>query len=230
MKLFIKTIPKALNILAILTMACLGLKIFYFNNIPEAFDGGYEVGVIIEGLLASIIASYIFYLIVVHLKETKDKHIIYPHVQQWANIVVSTCTSQLADMCKATGVQLDLNTITKVQIDQAMNALNPHSQSPLLINLPQNYANWLQYLIHNIQKSRSYITKIMSQIIYIDSTLVALVTSIEECSYFNVLNQVYRHPMKNTNMSFVSNNFFDYCQKCAELKRYIEEMGLLQKR
>lgn len=222
MKLFFKTIPKPLNILVLLSIVILATKIFYFNQLPEVFNGAYEVGIIVEGLLASIVASYIFYLIVVHFKETKDKKLIYPYILKWAKNVVGACDSQIKEISSATGIQMNLLSITQNQVDQAMNNLNPHAQAPLIIISPNKYANWLQYLCYNMNRSRSYISKIMSQIIYIDSKLVALVTAIEESTYFYIISQATHHQIRNTNMSFISNNFFEYCQKCINLKSYVD--------
>ena len=67
-KHYIRTIPSQLNWMLVITILLIFFKIFVANQISEAFKGAYEIGVIIEGLLASIIASYIFYLIVVHFK------------------------------------------------------------------------------------------------------------------------------------------------------------------
>jgi hypothetical protein len=223
MKLFFKSIPKTLNFLAVLSVVLLVTKIFYFNNIPEIYKGAHEIGLVIEGLLASILASYIFYLIVVHVKETKDRNLIYPHVKKWANLVVGTCSSQLSDISNTTGIQLNLYNITQNQIANAMNSLNPNAQAPLIISFPQNYANWLQYLQYNIDRSKSYIAKIMLQIIYIDSELVALITAIEECTYFYVISQASQHPMRTQNLSIISKNYFEYCQNCDQLKKYIKK-------
>nr|NJM03988.1 hypothetical protein [Desulfobacula sp.] len=224
MTMFLKSIPQKLNLLAASTISLLAAKIFYFNNLPEIYKGAHDVGLVVEGLLGSILASYIFYLIVVHVKETKDRNLIYPHIKRWASIIVGTCSSQLSDISKATGVQLNLSNITQNQIVQAMNILNPHNQAPLIIGFPQNYANWLQYLQYNINRTKSYIAKIMSQMIYIDSELVSLITAIEETTYFYVITQAFQYPMRNTNMNFVAKNFFEYCQRCLQLKAYMEKI------
>lgn len=65
-RLFLRTIPSALNWLASATAATLLLKIFLLNQMAEPIPGFMQLGLVFEGILASVLASYIFYLIVVH--------------------------------------------------------------------------------------------------------------------------------------------------------------------
>ena len=117
--MFLKTIPLSLNILLIFALILLPLKIFIFNSIPEIFNGAHEVGTIFEGVLGSILASYIFYLIVVHVKEVNDKKVIYPHIIQWAQLVVNDSISQLQAFEKESDIELSLPTLTLEQIEQS---------------------------------------------------------------------------------------------------------------
>jgi hypothetical protein len=75
---FISTAPRLLNILALSSLVLLIAKILVLNDIKELFNGAYELGVVLEAVLASILASYIFYMVVVHLREFKDRKYIYP--------------------------------------------------------------------------------------------------------------------------------------------------------
>ena len=95
-RIFFRTIPRSLNWLAAFSLTVLLLKVFLLNKISEPIAGMSELGVIVEGILGSVIASYVFYLIVVHLKELADKRVIYPHVTKWACRVVGDCNSQLS--------------------------------------------------------------------------------------------------------------------------------------
>ena len=52
---------------------------------PEVFLGGYEFGVLSDAILTSVVASYIFYLFVVHLKDQKDKITVRETLQNPAN-------------------------------------------------------------------------------------------------------------------------------------------------
>jgi hypothetical protein len=64
--------PEA-NLLAASATTLLVLKVLVLNRFPAFFSGAYELGLIVERILASIAASYVFYLLVVHLKAQSDK-------------------------------------------------------------------------------------------------------------------------------------------------------------
>lgn len=194
---------------------------FYFNHVPEHFRGCYELGVVFEGLLASVFASYAFYLIVVHTKETRDKAVIYPHITKWARCVVGDCMSQLNDFAKASGVPLDIAALTEDAIADALKRIDPHANAPLLFAL-NNYANWLQYWFHYRTRSKAYISKIMARLIYLDAPLVSFLTAIDDCSHFFVVESVSRTPIRNTDMSAFAKSFYDYCLACRRLEQHLD--------
>jgi len=217
---FFRTIPKTLHWLALLSLILLLAKVFYFNHIPEPFRGCYELGIVFEGLLASVFASYAFYLIVVHTKETRDKTIIYPHITKWARCVVGDCMLQLTEFEKASGVALDIATFTKDAVADALKRIDPHSNAPLLFAL-KNYANWLQNWVHYRTRSKAYISKIMAQLIYLDAPLVSFLTAIDDCSHFSVVESAARTPIQNTDMSAFAKSFYDYCLACRRLEQHL---------
>jgi hypothetical protein len=219
--MFVKTIPLPLNILASIALIVLFLKIFVFNSIPEIFNGAHELGVILEGVLGSVLASYIFYLIVVHIKEINDKRVIYPHIIKWAQLIVGDCKSQLDAFEKQSNIKLPFKSLTEDQVNQAFKKINPKSNAPLVFSL-NNYANWMQYFEYNKNRSKIYIIKIMSQLIFLDSKLVSLITKIDDCSHFSVVEMLIHHPFNNQDLSAFSKSFFEYCNYCSKLESYIQ--------
>jgi hypothetical protein len=219
--MFLKTIPRPLNILASIALIVLFLKIFIFNSIPELFNGAYELGNIFEGVLGSVLASYIFYLIVVHIKEINDKRVIYPHVIRWARLVVGDCKSQLEAFEKESKVDLPFQDLTEDKVNQAFKKINPKSNAPLVFSL-NNYANWMQYFEYNKNRSKKYISKIMSQLIFLDSKLVSLITNIDDCDHFNIIEALINRNFNNQDMSAFSSSFFKYSEYCNGLNNYLE--------
>src|SRR5882724_5271754 len=219
-KHFFRTIPKTLNWLALVSLVLLLTKVFYFNQVPQPFRGCYELGVVFEGLLASIFASYEFYLIVVHTKETRDRTVIYPHITKWARFVVGDCMAQLTEFGTASGVALDIATVTEDAVRDALTRIDPHSNAPLLFAL-NNYANWLQYWDHYRTRSKAYIGKIMAQLIYLDARLVSFLTAIDDCTHFSVVEYVSRAPIRNSDMGAFAKSFYDYCLACRRLEQHL---------
>ena len=220
--MFLKTIPRPLNYLVSSALILLVLKIFVFNNIAEIFNGAHELGVILEGVLGSVLASYIFYLIVVHVKEVHDKRVIYPHIVKWAQIVVSDSKNQLSAFEKASAIELSFSSLTEETVEKALKLINPRDNAPLVFSL-NNYANWFQYFEYYRNRSKMYISKIMSQLIFLDAKLVSLITNIDDSSHFSTVELFVHRPPGNQDLSAWASSFYEYCQFCKELDYYLQK-------
>jgi len=226
----IMTAPKFLNIAALFSVVASALfsvvalvvKIMWLNKIQEKFDGAHELGLIVEAVLLSFVASYVFYLVVVQLKEMNDKKVIYPLILKWSNIVVGSCSGQLNEISKASGISLELENITKEMVSEAFKKVDPNGQAPLLLVYPNIYANWLQYMIYHEQRTKEYADKVISQMLYVESQFISKVVEVEDCSHFKHVKSIGSGPINNANMSFMAGLFYDYCMLCRELKAQIE--------
>lgn len=217
---FLKSIPKSLNLLVIGSLVTLLTKVFVFNHIPEPIAGIHEIGIVFEGLLASVFASYVFYLIVIHTKEFKDKTTLSEHLIPWARRIVGDCRGTLAEVSKATQIRLDFENLDKASLDAAFLQIDPNSQPPLLLDL-KTHANWLQYLNEKKQRSKEAIRKLFDQMKYLDAEFVMRITKIDNCSHFMALGTMVRHPISNTNMEAFSPSFYKYYRACRDLETYI---------
>jgi len=219
---FILTASRFLNILALCSVVLLIVKILILNDIKELFGGAYELGVIVEAILASILASYIFYMVVVHIKEYNDRKYIYPLILKWANRILGDCINQLNEISKASGVSLDLNNVTENAINSAFSKINPNSQAPLLLVFPNTHANWIQFMLYHRKRTKNNSEKLISQMLFVESELVSKVVEVDDCSHFCQLENVAAAPINNTNISFMASLFYKYCILCNGLKKLIE--------
>lgn len=72
-----KFILRTILSLSILVVIC---NEILFNEIPELFNKGDEIGNVLSNFGLAYISSFIFYYVVVYMKEEKDKKIIYKHI------------------------------------------------------------------------------------------------------------------------------------------------------
>lgn len=220
-KLFLRSIPSALNWLSSGTVTVLLLKIFLLNQIAEPTPGFMQLGLVFEGILASVLASYFFYLIVVHFKEMRDKAVIYPHVIKWAQGVVRECQIQLAEFSKQTKDHIEIQSMTKQDIESIFQKIDPNSNSPLA-DLSGKRTNWIQYFEHHRIRSKRNIAKIMTQLIFLDAPLVAHLTEVDNCNHFNALEKLPFRQIGNKDLSALVSAFFDYCVACRNLDSYLK--------
>lgn len=221
-RIFWQTIPMTLNALAVASLIVLSLKILVFNHIPEWFRGAHEFGLVFESLLASVLASYIFYLIVIHLKETRDIALVYPHISKWARRVVGDCESLLQEISKHSGVDLGLSSITEKAITGAFKNTNPQASAPMLIAPGSRHVTWLEYFIYKKNRSKNALTKLLSQIKFLDAALVSMLTAIDDSAHFMSLEMLAHIPFQNQDMLAFTSTFYKYCIECRRLKTQLE--------
>ena len=219
---FFSTVPKFLNILVLISIVVLIVKALILNEVKEVFVNAYEIGLIVEAVLASILASYIFYMVVVHLKEYQDRKHIYPLLLKWADSIVGDCRSQLNEFGKASGIALDFDNVKPVDLNSAFQNINPMSPAPLLLAFPNTSANWIQYMQYHQNRTKNDIAKLASQMLFVESELVSKALEIDDCTYFKQLDAISNLQLRNTNISFVAKLFHDYCILCKEFKVLID--------
>jgi hypothetical protein len=198
------------------------VKVFVLNRVPEKIPGAADLGIAFEGVLASILASYAFYLIVVHGKERRDKAAVSPHISKWARRIVGGCRNQLGAFSNATDIPLDLSALTKQNVETVFSKVSPHANAPLVFAHNQ-HANWLQFLDYHRVRDEEHIRKIFSLLIFVDSQLASLLTAIDDCSHYSAVRLFVGIPIKNEDLSAFAGEFYNYCVACRNLEQYLND-------
>lgn len=217
----IRTASPMANCLLCISLSLLTIKLFCLNQIPEVFRFGYQLGQVLDGVLLSVISSYIFYLFVVHQKEIRDKENITPYIKKHISSIVGMCLAQLSSIAKESEISLTIENLDKMLLNQAMSKINPNDNAPLLIAInPQQYANWLQFFDHHKYRTQESIKRLFVQLPFLDSELIVALTKLDECVHFMALAGTVRWPVTNTNLQAWSDSFYDYCGLCLKLQVY----------
>lgn len=223
---FLKSASREANVLALSASAGLLLKVLVLNRFPEKFFGAYQLGLIVEAVLASVVASYVFYLLVVHSKETSDRIVLRPYIERHCKRVVGDCLMQLSEVSKASGVPLDLNALTEVDVNSAFSSIAPSSKAPLLLSAQTNqYANWFQYFLHHENRSKGSIRKLLDQLPFLDAKMVSILTAIGDCSHFYIMSVLMNMQASNPDLSAWAKTFYDYCVMCKQLNSHLVTLG-----
>jgi hypothetical protein len=217
----IKTASPAANSLTLGSVILLVIKIFIFNRMPEISPGGYEFGVLSDAILTSVVASYIFYLFVIHLKDQKDKETVRPYIEKHAKRIVGDCLGLLTEISKKSEIQLSLDS-TKDEIEEAFGVIDPHSDSPVLISDLRRYANWPEFISYRNKRAKSSCRKLLDHLPYLDSKLTSFVADIDDCSLFIQVEMILNTSFNNKNMTFFTSTFHKYVELSLNLNKYIE--------
>lgn len=222
---FLKSASRSATYLALGALVTLAVKVLILNRWPAPFSYLYDFGVLIEAILASVVASYVFYLLVVHLKEVSDREIVAPYIDHHSNRVVTECESQLKELNKVNETSISLENMSLESITQAFARISPHSPAPLIVGPNINdRANWIGYFEFHNRKTRESIAKIMAQLIFLDAKRVSLLVSVDDCSHFALMSTLSNTPFGNTDMSAFAGTFHDYCLSCLAIKRYLSDL------
>lgn len=217
---FLKSASPGATYVTVVAMAMLVVKVVFLNRWPAASAFLYEFGVLFEAVLASVVASYIFYLFVVHLKEMKDKETVGPYIDRKSSLVVGDCMSQIEAIATASGTKIAFEDISVDTIRAAFAKIAPYSDAPLLLG--DKNANWFQYFYYFRSRSLNHIEKVMKQLVYVDVTRVKLLAEVEDCSHFAMLDYLQNNKVRNENLTAWATSFFAYCALCRELNWHLK--------
>lgn len=216
----LRSAAKEANILALLALGLLAIKIFIANRIPQIFPGAYEAGIIVEAILASIIASYVFYILVAHLPLFRTQMQVEPFFVRHLGRMIGDGQAILHDISQKSGSELDLSSVTQSELHDSLEKIAISSESPLLL-LPENRnANWLEFFLYRANRTRESAEELIKRINLLNGDRIKLVTEIDDCSYFRMLDSYARKTYRpDAKLNFISDAMYKYLSLCRELKR-----------
>ncbi|EMI7260927.1 hypothetical protein [Vibrio alginolyticus] len=230
-ELFFKKLPPFITASAAISLLIVVLKVVWWNKIPAVFPYAYELGLIVEPLLLSYLASYIFYLVVVHYREVKEQYDSYPYVLRTVKQVVSICRVELSHFSSTSGIELKFGSVDLECLGRAFEKIDPHEK-----NAPIHYAvpygtqagDWVDYLKSNADRIANTISKLVDSRANIDSELLALVLSVEQSGYIKFVRNLQKTNMPGhlpgSPFQKDGDMYFGYYQECLKLSNYIERI------
>lgn len=218
---FLRTVPRSVTYLAVIALAMLGVKVLFLNRWPAPWILLYEVGVLVEAILGSILASYFFYVVVVHLKCVNDRKAVDPYINRQTTRIVDECQTLLLRLGNASGSTLLLESVSFDTIKDSLSKIKTNTKGPIYIG-PNfgNQGNFIQYFDFGKQRTQESITKVLAQIIYVDAKLVSILAEINDCSYFTIVNFMANNNLSDSDLSNCAPALYEYCELCLELKLY----------
>lgn len=224
----ITSLRKDLSIVLIFAISTIGIIDFWQVNTTEIFTGGYKLGQIANNICLSYISAFIFYFFVVHLQNQKDKKNLYSYFSRYAQNIILKATDVSRDLATKSNTPLGSNYPTKEELNLICRSIDPNSDSPLFLGIQteKNHPNWIQYFANDGMQQSKYSEKILSKDNSIlDSNFVRILTEIENCSLFNIVNILVENMPKGdklakSNLSFIEAPLFEYFELIKELELY----------
>jgi len=209
------------------------LKVIWLNNVPEIFSFGHELGIVFEPLLISCIASYIFYLAVVHYKEVKEQYDFYPYALRFSKVITTTCKVELSHFSSVSRVELEFESLKAEELKRAFSKIDPNQKNaPIHFPVPNGFeaGDWIDYLKSNCEHIVHNVSKIVDSRAHIDPELLKLLIAIEESGFVGFVRRLYKSNLPGhipgSPFQKEGHMYFDYYQKCLALNKYIEKVEL----
>jgi hypothetical protein len=217
------SLRKDLFIIFIISMFTILLIDFWLINIPELFTGGEKLGQIIYKLCFAYISAFIFYFLVIHLKNQKDKENLNDYISKNLALVIGQGKSLISSLARASNITLLGSYPTNNELNNICNVINPNANAPLFLHNVNSNANWLQYFDYYKSRSNEATRKILSKLQFIDSVLVNKLAVIEDCSHFRDVSMFAHIKISNTNLTAFIQSLKNYFELIEDLENYYKQ-------
>jgi hypothetical protein len=177
--------------LLIISILIVGLNDFILKDVPEISKLGDELGAILSNLSLAYISSYIFYIVVVEIKEARDKKNILRAVYHLTDDLVDNgyaIVSEIMGACKVGIADYDKRTMTKEEYFRWCEKVDlkfiPKNQFFGSIANPQ-YAYLTKFIynstVYHVDKK---ITKLHEYMTFLDSDFLALLNKLQRSTFY----------------------------------------------
>jgi hypothetical protein len=222
--------------LFLITLALVILHDFVLSEILREYSfDNYIVKVdnLIYFLSLSYIASFIFYFLVVHLKNLQNKFNIYEYIENKNKNIIQEVERFLGDFKKTTKINYISKFPTKEELDKFFNNINLISPSPEIIfdEISGHFISWFDYFKDHKKSINKVLEKIYHYIIYLESDYVKLLLHIEDCNFFNDLDRISGFIVFDNNLKKdinLTKNLVKYIKPGALSKSLFEYFSLIK--
>lgn len=216
---FLRSVPKPLNRIAFLSLSILAIKVLYLNNIPAPVRFFYDLGVLTDALAGSVVASYIFYLVQVHIRELENRKLIEPLIAAQVEQIVRSCSDQVIALSNASSSSLRFDSLEPAALRAALSKIETKSDAPGILMPQAVKPDWLQYFGVEIRRSVEFIYKTLEHRSHLDQRLVVLLTQIKNCGHFTGIPQQLAMGIYGPKLDVQAHEFYEYCDFCRSLDR-----------
>lgn len=184
LRLLLRSVDAAYHGIGLGSLAILLFKVVVLNDIPAPVRFMSSVSPVVEGVLGSVIASYIFYLLCIHppIFSAKKNTADFAHP-----ILLRIKLSFESDL---RGISSTLNVdSTEQEFVAAFTALSPFSNTaPMAISVnPLINADWFQFFQNSNQHIHTNVMHLLESGLDLDSKTRSTLSKISSCNWFSTV-------------------------------------------
>lgn len=181
---FLSTVDAPYHLIGLGSATALLFKVIILNDIPAPLHFMSAVSPVVEGILGSVIASYIFYLFCIHPPVYADKKTSASFV----NFILKRINVSFEEHLKGISATLNYES-TADEFYTAFTGINPFTKNaPLLLQFsPQQIrADWFQYFENENSRIQKEILRLMDSRLTLDTEIIYILNKINDSSWFTI--------------------------------------------
>lgn len=196
----------------------------------------YRIPVILEGtenkindLLANIcftyIASFIFYYLVVYLKEKRDRENLKDLVAKYTSLLFYNYKRMIIDL--QSGKEPIILFPDEEKLKEILSSIDPSSSAPLLMGTKMRQADWFDYLDYVFDRHKGLLIKLESLMPHLNTELIKILGDLDfhtnnsmDYAYFRSWQVTNKRPYKS--LIFTFDKFKSYQNSIFKLKAYYD--------
>jgi len=219
-KYFLKVRKDLLTILitAILTYFSIEL---WFNNYSEIFQGANKIGQFISKLSISYISAFIFYFIVVHIKNEKDKENINEYVGYKVYDILTSAHLFIQPFLQIENKKASFDDLEIIKLHTLLASIIRDSKdAPYIVNDKNGtWLDWWEYLKESTFKSFAHIYVRYN---HIDTKLIKILTRMENSLFYTQWDMLYINEYDKT-FGLYSTQIKMYLSHVKDLQDYADK-------
>ena len=194
-----------------------------FREIPAPFPIFVKIGDVMVTLAISVIASFIFYFVQVHMPDIRHKANVYPCVAKLFHRILINEKALLKNYVGAQSYEGLTEAIIKTGAKSRSVTLQ---DAPLYLAGCNRSANWIEYGINQVDEIDRCWEMILKYSSYLDSKCVSILADIKEDSllhFFRTMRGLYR-TITFGEMHGFDKLFLDFWSTIQEQDKYYNDV------
>lgn len=178
---YIKSIRRDIVIIFMIDLVFLFIMEIGLRQIPAPYPIFVKVGDLFVTLGISFIASFIFYIVQVHLPRIKEKEDLFPYIASMFQSILNTEKDIITQL-----LGLKMDALNEETIKEKVKGLDLYSEAPLIIGGVDSdqKANLIEYCLYNLKRIDSTWNMLINYSAYLDSECLALLYRIQNSGCF----------------------------------------------
>jgi len=193
----------------------------YLVKIPARFNGAYEIGQFFSKISISYITGFIFYFIVVHLKNESDKRNINEYVGHEVYGIITDGHLLIQPLMQIDDKKARFRDLDRKKLYELLAKIDPLAkEAPLIRN--DEKVTWIEWYADQIGSTMKHIQNIFQRLNYIDTKLIKLLTRIENSIFIKQFDFLVRNS-REQKLNIYQPQIDAYLNLIEELEHFAEK-------